>query len=451
MHFARIVPRAWATTAAAARHMGTRKVAYTGSGRDVAKKRKSRQMRRGERHDSVSTAMLAERENHLHRINDDVALGNLLASTGMGVEDDYDDEDGGGSGDSAPRIWSGYANAEALSRHFRRIEERVEELSLGRRRGFACRKRFGQMLGATTNSSMPVVGADLVRRVRTARGDLPPTAAEAAAAQRRRQRQQQRQGGTGGVTAVVRGNKKQQPLSAAAMVAAQIAHEHGGGGGSGDVSLAPEIGIIGHSNSGKSSLVNALAGKQPSKGLARVSQRAGWTSSLDFYSLRLLDPEAGPSLVLVDMPGYGPAVADARTRRRWWDASLRYARQGKAAVAESTSGGGLRCMLVLVDASRGFCEEDEVLFALLAERGCPFQVVLTKADLLPPPALARCNMLLTADLRARYGGGRALRGSGGTRPLLLLDDTTDALPMVSALHLQGVSELFESIVGRAFE
>ena len=58
--------------------MGTRKIAYTGSGRDIAKKTKSKQLRRGERHDSVSADMLADRDAHLARINDDQALGELL-------------------------------------------------------------------------------------------------------------------------------------------------------------------------------------------------------------------------------------------------------------------------------------------------------------------------------------------------------------------------------------
>ena len=401
---------------APARHMGTRKIAYTGSGRDIAKKTKSKQLRRGERHDSVSADMLADRDAHLARINDDQAVGELLES--------------------------GHYRYDELSRDFRKIEERVEQLALGRRRGFACRKRFGQMLGAVTvSTTMPVVGADLVRRVRTARGDLPPTAKEAlrlaAMAERKQQQQQQQQQQQRG--------RKQQQMSAAAMVAQQLARSHGA-----LAAPTPEIGIIGHSNSGKSSLVNVLAGKKPTEGVARVSPRAGWTSSLDFYLLRLLDRDGGPSLVLVDMPGYGPAVADVKTRQRWWDASLRYARQGKAAVAER-DGGGLRCMLILVDCSRGFCEEDEALFGLLAERGCPFQVVLTKADLLPPAELARCNLLLTADLRAKYGG-RTLAGSDGQRPLLLLDEATGALPMVSALHLQGITEIFEDlIVARAFE
>ena len=106
---------------APARHMGTRKIAYTGSGRDIAKKTKSKQLRRGERHDSVSADMLADRDAHLARINDDQALGELLES--------------------------GHYRFDELSRDFRKIEERVEQLALGRRRGFACRKRFGQMLG----------------------------------------------------------------------------------------------------------------------------------------------------------------------------------------------------------------------------------------------------------------------------------------------------------------
>ena len=71
----------------------------------------------------------------------------------------------------------------------------------------------------------------------------------------------------------------------------------------------PEIAFAGRSNAGKSSLINALTGRNA---LARTSRTPGRTQELIFFEL-------GTELMLVDMPGYGYAAAPVETVKAWSD------------------------------------------------------------------------------------------------------------------------------------
>lgn len=72
--------------------------------------------------------------------------------------------------------------------------------------------------------------------------------------------------------------------------------------------VAPQIALAGRSNVGKSSLVNALAGR---KALARVSVTPGKTRSINFYHIKPGD------FYIVDLPGYGYARCSKQEREKW--------------------------------------------------------------------------------------------------------------------------------------
>ncbi|HUB95046.1 MAG TPA: ribosome biogenesis GTP-binding protein YihA/YsxC [Stellaceae bacterium] len=139
----------------------------------------------------------------------------------------------------------------------------------------------------------------------------------------------------------------------------------------------PEVAFIGRSNVGKSSLVNALTGRST---LARVSNTPGRTRLINFFAL--------PGLMLVDLPGYGFAVAPKDEQRRWHDLVPRYLR-GRA---------GLKRALVLIDARRGLLKGDREVMGLLDDAAVSYQIVLTKIDKLPMAALGPAIDELSREL-----------------------------------------------------
>lgn len=121
-----------------------------------------------------------------------------------------------------------------------------------------------------------------------------------------------------------------------------------------------EVAVVGRSNVGKSSLVNALA-KQ--KNLARVSNTPGRTRLLNLFAL-----DGGGSLT--DLPGYGYASASKAMRASWQVMVQRYLLERE----------GLTMVMVLVDGAIGPTELDAEMLDWLRANGVPHTVVATKHD-----------------------------------------------------------------------
>lgn len=121
-----------------------------------------------------------------------------------------------------------------------------------------------------------------------------------------------------------------------------------------------EVAVVGRSNVGKSSLINALANR---KALANVSKTPGRTQLLNCFAL----PDGA---TLVDCPGYGYAKVSKAKRADWGQMIERYL-VGREA---------LRMVMVLVDGEVGPTKLDQSILEWLREEGLPHQVVATKHD-----------------------------------------------------------------------
>jgi GTP-binding protein len=142
----------------------------------------------------------------------------------------------------------------------------------------------------------------------------------------------------------------------------------------------PEIAMVGRSNVGKSSLINALV-RQP---LARTSAAPGKTRLANFYRVQR---GSSPPLYLVDLPGYGYARggdASAQEFNKLVDAYFsRATGTPDSDPGSRIPGPGQRVpigVLLLVDSRHPGLESDLETWSWLESQPCPRGVVGTKVD-----------------------------------------------------------------------
>ncbi len=122
----------------------------------------------------------------------------------------------------------------------------------------------------------------------------------------------------------------------------------------------PEFLLVGRSNVGKSSFINAILSR---KNLAYTSSRPGKTQTLNFYSVN-------DSFYLIDVPGYGYASVDKKTQSKFGMMIEEYLEKREV----------LKRVFLLIDFRHKPTEDDLLMYNFLKYYNLPVTVVATKAD-----------------------------------------------------------------------
>ena len=141
--------------------------------------------------------------------------------------------------------------------------------------------------------------------------------------------------------------------------------------------LKPEVLIVGKSNVGKSSLINALCNK---KRLAFTSSKPGHTRLLNYYDI-------DHKFYLVDAPGYGYAKGGLDLDRLFADMMASYFDNNQE----------LKLVLILLDARRELSVDDQEIISFVKESNVPFYLVITKMDKVNQKEKAALNKHLKSE------------------------------------------------------
>ena len=139
-----------------------------------------------------------------------------------------------------------------------------------------------------------------------------------------------------------------------------------------------ELAFIGRSNSGKSSLINAICLK---KKIAKISKTPGKTQLINFFNL-------GSNCFLVDLPGYGFAKVSKSKTKSFSSLISSYLIERKQ----------LRLVFLILDSRLGITNLDELMIKMLVRIGLRFVIILNKIDKLNQMEFQKCKKKIRDDL-----------------------------------------------------
>jgi GTP-binding protein len=144
----------------------------------------------------------------------------------------------------------------------------------------------------------------------------------------------------------------------------------------------PEIAFAGRSNAGKSKAINALARRSR---LAFSSKTPGRTQQINFFKLR-------SGALAVDLPGYGFAAVERKTKENWQDFLWRYVTERPTLVS----------LVLLADSRLGLTDLDYPILDVFLSSARPVMVLATKADKLNRQEQRQAVARIQQQLADRY-------------------------------------------------
>lgn len=149
------------------------------------------------------------------------------------------------------------------------------------------------------------------------------------------------------------------------------------------VAHLPQVALVGRSNVGKSTLINALARRK----IARAGGAPGTTRLLNVYHIELARHRG--ELLLIDLPGYGFARGRDAAAREFEQLTGRFFEPSPDAAADRPGQVGPAGAVLLVDGRHPGLDNDREALDWLLGLGLPLLVAATKMDRVKPSARVR--------------------------------------------------------------
>ena len=149
-----------------------------------------------------------------------------------------------------------------------------------------------------------------------------------------------------------------------------------------DFSL-PEFPLLGRSNVGKSSFINALANN---KKLAKTSNTPGKTRLINFFNF-------ADTFTIADLPGYGYAKVAESEKQKWGQMIENYLHNSKQ----------LRAVFLLIDIRHAPSANDKMMYDWIVYQGYEPIIIATKLDKLKRSQVQKNLKAIREGLQLKKG------------------------------------------------